>query len=105
VTTWLADQGVGEDDIFAVTVAVGEAVVNALQHAYPGTEGNVEVAVELEHDVVRATVSDQGLWADQDAVTDAKRGLRLMRGLAEVEVVRGSRGTTVSIGRQVSAKT
>ncbi len=53
---------------------------------------------------MRATVSDQGLWSDQDAVTDAKRGLRLMRGLAEVEVVRGSRGTTVSIGRQVSAR-
>ena len=102
VATWLADQGVGEDDTFAVTVAVGEAVVNALQHAYPGTEGAVEVAVELEDDVVRATVSDQGLWSDQDAVTDGKRGLRLMRGLAEVEVVRGARGTTVSIGRQVT---
>ena len=104
LTTWLADQGVGEDDIFAVTVAVGEAVVNALQHAYRGTEGAVEVAVELEHDVVRATVSDQGLWPEQDGVTDDKRGLRLMRGLAEVEVVRGSRGTTVSIGRQVSGE-
>jgi hypothetical protein len=53
---------------------------------------------------VRATVSDQGHWPDQDAVTDDRRGLRLMRGLAEVEVARGSRGTTVSIGRPVSAR-
>ena len=78
LATWLADQGVGEDDIFAVTVAVGEAVVNALQHAYRGTEGAVEVAVELEHDIVRATVSDQGLWPEQDGVTDGQRGLRLI---------------------------
>jgi anti-sigma regulatory factor (Ser/Thr protein kinase) len=104
LTTWLADQGVGEDDIFAVAVAVGEAVVNSLQHAYPDTEGAVEVAVEVRDDVVRATVSDQGLWSDPDPAADGQRGLRLMRGLAEVEVVRGSRGTTVSIGRRVSAR-
>jgi hypothetical protein len=62
------------------------------------------VAVEVRDDVVRATVSDQGLWSDPDPVADGQRGLRLMRGLAEVEVVRGSRGTTVSIGRRVSAR-
>jgi anti-sigma regulatory factor (Ser/Thr protein kinase) len=101
VGTWLAERGVEDDDIFAVTVAVGEAVVNALQHAYPDTEGTVDVAVELDRDVVRATVSDHGFWPEQDAVTDDQRGLRLMRGLAEVEVVRGRGGTTISIGRQV----
>jgi hypothetical protein len=52
---------------------------------------------------VRAVVRDYGEWRDPDATRDGKRGLVLMHGVADVDVMTGPAGTTVQLVRTLRA--
>jgi serine/threonine-protein kinase RsbW len=83
-------EGYPEQDVFAVRLALEEAVVNALKHGHKNDPGK-EVAVRYHVDPERfmAQVEDQGPGFDPDAVPDplapenleksCGRGLLLMR--------------------------
>ena len=80
----------------ATTAAL--AVDNACSHAYPGTDGPLEVHVELEDQTLTLTVVDHGVGYDPTAVAtspqDAPTGLDLIHALAErVDVTSGPEGT------------
>jgi sigma-B regulation protein RsbU (phosphoserine phosphatase) len=51
-----------EDALFAIEVAVEEATVNIVSHAYPpGRAGDIMIRVEIADDVMHITLSDWGI--------------------------------------------
>jgi anti-sigma regulatory factor (Ser/Thr protein kinase) len=88
-----------------VLLAVNEALANAVEHAYAGTSGNVDLTAsyDVAHDTLTATVEDYGHWRPPNATADPRfsrrgRGLVLMRALAEDTAIESSEtGTRVSL--------
>jgi anti-anti-sigma factor len=106
---WLASGGVGPDDAMSVQLAVGEALANSIEHAYPeGAQGRAVVAAAITaagH--LDLEVADTGAWREADLVASAHRGrgLQLMRAtMSMVRLVRGASGTTVSMHFQLAAE-
>jgi anti-sigma regulatory factor (Ser/Thr protein kinase)/anti-anti-sigma regulatory factor len=105
---WLGDAGVGPSDELDLQLAVGEAVANAVVHAYPDGPGPVEV--DIEHDRsgrVVVTVADRGAWQEPDGTRSSSgRGLRMMGESTDVcELERTAEGTVVSMDRAVGVPT
>jgi anti-sigma regulatory factor (Ser/Thr protein kinase) len=100
---WLRSHEADEDDVLAVTVAVAEAVVNSLQHAYPLSGGDVEIEASHDDCVVVVTVTDHGRWRPADPTRGGGRGLVLVRGLVDAEVDTGPAGTVVTLRRRLGS--
>ncbi|MCE3554048.1 SpoIIE family protein phosphatase [Pseudonocardia sp. RS11V-5] len=102
IAEWAARCGLGEDGTTDLQLAVGEAVTNAVEHAYtsggdPGADA-VELTLELRPEgPVAVRVVDHGLWRPPPADPGYRgRGLALIRELAEeVEVLPADDGTEV----------
>jgi anti-sigma regulatory factor (Ser/Thr protein kinase) len=84
-------------------LAVGEAIGNAVEHAYLGMRrGVIDLYLDLDGDGrLTGWVRDYGRWRESDttareAVRNRGRGLSLIRGVMDqVEAVRRRDGTTV----------
>lgn len=118
---WLAAVGASESDVQAIQVAVGEAVTNAVEHAYAGagagsrttgqddTAGGAggRVTVEGYHDVdgrACLTVTDHGSWRPPPTEPGARgRGLIMIRGCMDTtEIDSSPDGTSVLMDRQLT---
>ncbi|MGY1711969.1 SpoIIE family protein phosphatase [Geodermatophilus sp. SYSU D00758] len=100
VAAWAADAAVGQFAADDLQLAVGEAVANAVEHAYRDTGGIGRVDVELVADRdggVRVTVRDGGSWLPAPADPGFRgRGLQMIRALAvDVDVDRRPAGTVL----------
>jgi len=93
------------DMVFNMTLAVGEAVNNAIEHAYEEDHGDVELRCQrFESDLV-IEVRDQGSWTRDggngrlpEDSSERGRGLYLIQTLFPSAVIeRTPRGTTVRI--------
>ena len=98
-----------EDDQLAdLKLAVTEACGNAVRHAYPDSDGSVEVAYLVAEDRLEMIVEDQGTGIETDSPRegDARNekplegtmGMSIIRAIMdEVDVARGAdeRGTVV----------
>jgi two-component sensor histidine kinase len=100
--TWLRDAGVDEDVAEAVLLATGEAVSNAVEHAYPpDAEGDVELTMTLGSSDrptdLEIEVVDGGRWRPAPADNGFRgRGLQMIRALAgRAEITTGPHGTQV----------
>lgn len=95
---WGVRQGLSADHLDAVLVVAGEAMGNAVEHAYAGREPGVvtlDVSPALHGEVV-VRVSDQGAWRRPSAAGVRGHGMRLMRALSStLQVDRLPTGTTV----------
>jgi anti-sigma regulatory factor (Ser/Thr protein kinase) len=98
---WLADQGVDAADIDDVLLSSGEAVANAVEHAYLGRLlGDVEVRADLRAEgrpdvaTLDVRVLDTGEWRRPAAEGVRGNGHRLMRTLADDVQVRSDDGGT-----------
>jgi anti-sigma regulatory factor (Ser/Thr protein kinase) len=93
---WLAEQGVPTEPAGDVLVAAGEAVANAITHAYPaGRRGPIHVSAVAVDDAVLVRVRDEGQWRPK---RDSRgMGLRLIDVLGHGEVASTPEGTVVSI--------
>jgi len=99
---WLSQAGVGEDDVTAVLVAVGEATSNAVEHAYLDTEpGLVRLTARLGvGPVLILQVIDNGRWCPPTESDNRGRGLPLMRAtMDEVDVRHPDEGGTTVLMR------
>ena len=76
-------RGIDSDTSFALVTAVGEAMANAVEHAYGDTIGNVRVRVACTGDAIHATIEDGGRWKAAQKRDERGRGLPLMRALCE----------------------
>jgi len=106
VGDWLADLRSSVEDGAGVSLAVGEAVRNAVQHAFLGQPiGSVRVEAELQNDGVLAfSVHDDGSWLPSEASQTGRRGrgLRMIERLCDRMVVhRESTGTVLELRRRL----
>jgi anti-sigma regulatory factor (Ser/Thr protein kinase)/anti-anti-sigma regulatory factor len=87
-----------EHRAFALTVAVGEAVNNVIEHAYGASIGILYLRARRDGDTLRVEIEDRGRWRPDQPENHGGRGLTLMRALADtVEVVSTPDGTTIKI--------
>ncbi|SDD40245.1 PAS domain S-box-containing protein [Geodermatophilus telluris] len=93
VTAWALAAGLPEDSLDDLQLALGEALANAVEHAYAanGGEGRCEYRLERTPDgSVDVCVRDEGVWRPVPADPGHRgRGLELISALAsDVEVAR-----------------
>ena len=98
---WLRGNAVSSRPAADLLLAVHEAAMNAVEHAYGPRPGTVEVRVARVGARVEAEVRDTGRWRDAAARGNRGRGLPLMRTLVdEMAVERGDAGTIVRMRTQ-----
>jgi serine phosphatase RsbU (regulator of sigma subunit)/anti-sigma regulatory factor (Ser/Thr protein kinase)/ABC-type transporter Mla MlaB component len=93
VTTWARAAGMSEDGVDDLQLALGEALANAVEHAYAATGGAGRCEYRLARTAdgsIDVCVQDEGVWRPVPADPGHRgRGLALISALAsEVEVAR-----------------
>ncbi|MGH8905705.1 MAG: SpoIIE family protein phosphatase [Egibacteraceae bacterium] len=99
VREFLAQAGVPHDDAFEMTVALGEAAANAIQHPIDPTQPFIEISLSASAGEVVATVRDFGRWNGRAKEDTRGWGRPLMTALAEIEVGEHQGGTLVTLRR------
>ncbi|WP_432476137.1 SpoIIE family protein phosphatase [Nocardioides sp. GXQ0305] len=106
VGEWLDVLGVGLLDHVAVEHALGEAVANAVEHAYVdlAPAAGVRLRVALEDDgMMVAEVSDSGRWRERPTAANRGHGLSMVSGMADsVTVETGGEGTSLIIRHRLT---
>ncbi len=106
VGDWLSGLRSSVEDGVGVALAVGEAVTNAIQHAFVGQRvGTVRVEAELQKDGVLAfSVHDDGCWLPPESSSSGRsgRGLSMIARLCDRMVVhRDTGGTVIELRRRL----
>ena len=98
--SWASQFGLDAEHQSDLVLAVGEAVANAVEHAYAGAPeiGLVLVDAWARDGAMEIVVRDHGVWRPPVVDDTRGRGLLLMRELTEqVDVVSDGDGTTVTL--------
>jgi anti-sigma regulatory factor (Ser/Thr protein kinase) len=96
VRGWLVTLALDPDAVASVAAAVGEAVINVCEHAYPAEHrGRVELVMWTDTSVVHIEVIDHG--SSRPPTNNLPgHGIRVMGGLEESTLIRfGAHGTRV----------
>jgi PAS domain S-box-containing protein len=82
---------------FDLVLAVGEAVANAVEHAYRGAPGDFVLRLSTNDDKVFGEVQDLGTWREGRPSPERGRGLAILRATTRrLELNRTNRGTIVA---------
>jgi PAS domain S-box-containing protein len=85
------------DRSFDLALAVGEAVANAIEHAYKEAPGDFMLRLSSRDDAIFGEVQDLGSWREPSPNSDRGRGLEILAAITQrFEVSRGAAGTTVA---------
>ncbi|MFC0508566.1 SpoIIE family protein phosphatase [Micromonospora costi] len=99
---FLVAHGVGETDLFDLTVAISEAAANAIEHPIAPSEPTIEVEVTIADRTVTATIRDSGRWRESSGSSFRGRGLALIQALGEMNVSRTANGTELTLRRRLA---
>lgn len=96
---WIGELGLERHTAEDVMLASYEAMANAVEHAYRGGPGDMDLRGSIGESRLTVTVTDWGRWKPYDEHDPARgRGLILVRGLAHrSELVHRDDGTTVEM--------
>ncbi len=95
--TFVERAGLPPDRAEMVVIAVGEAALNVVEHAYGGRPGKLTVQGEQHGETLTITVRDFGQWRQQTN-RGRGRGTRIMQGFADlVKTQTGTTGTLVEL--------
>gem|GEM_PF-2440284 len=101
--SFLEECAIRPEWIHEVLIAGGEALANAVQHAYPaGTRGKMVLSIYCctEHKVIALQIRDRGkgkMAEESDSPSRRGFGLLIMRALAEAVSFETGDGTTVTM--------
>jgi serine/threonine-protein kinase RsbW len=102
--TWLALQGVTDDDGDAIVLACSEAIANAIEHAYRNNaDGVVVIAGQVSGASVEISVHDQGAWIPANPAGGSElrgRGLTVIAHLMDAAAIDTRDGTTILMRRE-----
>jgi len=70
-----------DEQMFALITSVGEAMANAVEHAYCDAPGIVRLRIVNDEGTLTITVEDDGRWKPAQKRDERGRGLPLMRAL------------------------
>jgi stage II sporulation protein AB (anti-sigma F factor) len=79
VRAFAAQHGASPREVFAIGLAVGEAVVNCVVHGYDGGGGEVRVVVDVEDGDLEVVVADGGRGFTAGATEGLGLGLAFVR--------------------------
>ena len=97
VRTYLRRLGLSDERVEDVVIAVGEAALNVVEHAYRGIRGNIVIRGEVTGNAITVTVRDFGQWRPQ-VERGHGRGTRIMQGFSDgVKTFTTPGGTTVQL--------
>jgi anti-sigma regulatory factor (Ser/Thr protein kinase) len=88
-------RGLDEEQRFSLLTAAGEAMANAVEHAYGDALGLVRVHAHVGDDVVTVTIEDEGKWKPAQRREERGRGLPIMRALMDGVEIRTHQARTV----------
>ena len=98
---WLRHHGVDDADTVEITLAVGEACTNAIEHAYGAGPAEFQLRGLVSDGVVTIVVTDRGTWRDQRG-RDRGRGLSIIKAaMDEMEINSGAEGTEVLMSKRL----
>src|SRR5947209_9113701 len=104
VARWLAGAGATESERYELTVALGDACANAVEHAYGPDDATFEIGAELIDGEVVIDVRDTGNWREPRGVNRG-RGLQLMNAFTDsLEIDTSGTGTRVRMRRRLSMR-
>jgi anti-sigma regulatory factor (Ser/Thr protein kinase) len=87
----------GPERTFDLVLAVGEAVANAVEHAYRGAAGDFVLRLSTSEGKIFGEVQDLGTWREDRPSPERGRGLAILRATTRrLELNRSSRGTIVA---------
>jgi anti-sigma regulatory factor (Ser/Thr protein kinase) len=93
-----SDLGLDGERSEALVVAVGEAVSNAIEHAYPEARGRIHLRARRVGAVLVVEVQDHGRWRQGATEEHRGHGLQLMRAFVDgVDIETTAVGTTVRL--------
>ena len=97
---FLATTTLGERRSFDAVVATGEAVANAIEHAYDRRPNqSFVVRARYERESCTIVVEDAGTWSDVEPLITRGRGIAMMRELCDtLDIDRTPNGTYVALG-------
>ncbi|MEB3369259.1 ATP-binding protein [Saccharopolyspora mangrovi] len=99
VDEWARAAGLGGEIAESLALATYEAMANAVEHAYGGAAGFLDVDAVRSAAAIEVTVTDHGAWRPpHESDPQRKRGLPLIERLADEAVVTsGEHGTRVQM--------
>jgi len=92
---YLIEHDVNEEKRFSAITAIGEALANAIEHAYPEMPGTVRLRVQLADAFLRINVEDSGDWRPVFKNEERGRGIPLMRSLMDTVEIQRNRSNTL----------
>lgn len=99
----LSGHGEARTVVDDIVLGTGEALANAVEHAYGAADGDVQLRAELVGGTVTITVTDHGIWRAPRQPTERGRGLPIMRSTMDhVDVTHGEDGTVVVLRRALA---
>ncbi|MGZ4509893.1 MAG: SpoIIE family protein phosphatase [Mycobacterium sp.] len=103
---WLSEARVDPDQTYAMLVAAGEAVANAIEHGHRDSpQGTISLRATALVDQVQLTIADTGSWKPPQPAASSHRGrgITLMRALMQdVTIHPDNAGTTVHLSARIS---
>jgi anti-sigma regulatory factor (Ser/Thr protein kinase) len=101
---FLASTPLSQRRSFDALVAVGEAVANAIEHAYDRRPNQtLVIRARYDDDACTIVVEDAGAWTG-DPASASGRGIAMMRELSDTfEITRSAAGTSVLLAFRIAA--
>ncbi|MBV8601091.1 MAG: serine/threonine-protein phosphatase [Candidatus Eremiobacteraeota bacterium] len=101
--SFVRDLDVDDDRRFRFISAVGEAVANAIEHAYGAEAGTLKIAATADGAFLRCRVEDSGRWRARRSSAERGRGIPMMRALVDaVEIRTGKASTQVEMRMRIA---
>jgi anti-sigma regulatory factor (Ser/Thr protein kinase) len=98
---WLRKHGADDRALMEITLAVGEACTNAIEHAYSPGPAEFELLAAAEDGEITVMIRDAGHWRTPRGAHRG-RGLKIMRAAMDaVEINSGELGTEIEMRRLV----
>jgi anti-sigma regulatory factor (Ser/Thr protein kinase) len=99
ISRWAADAGLSSERVEDLALAVGEALSNSIEHAYPSGTGAIELEGSLVDSILRVQVRDHGCWREPHSHPGWRgRGISMIYALAdEARMEGGAAGTVVTM--------
>jgi anti-sigma regulatory factor (Ser/Thr protein kinase) len=99
--TWLERIGANDREVGEMQLAVNEACMNVIEHAYEDPRGTFAVEGHLDGQTVVLIVRDTGRWSEVQA-RGRGRGLKLMEAMMDsVQLSFSSEGTIVVLRKEL----